>query len=66
MMREGGKHHSSRSSTWYRQMSGAQPALQSSVGDELSVVRVRLHLGETDEGIIQRCESIRDVADNGL
>lgn len=46
-------------------MWGNQPALKRSV-DELSLGRVRLHLEEEDEGIVQRPETGRDFADNGL
>lgn len=66
MMNKRGKHHTSRSSGT-EGCGGNQPALKSSVGDKLSSVRARLHLDGKDEGVIQnRCETIRNFADNGL
>lgn len=38
-----------------------------SVGDDLFLVRARLHLEKEHEGLIQRrCENIKDFADNKL
>lgn len=46
--------------------SKSAPALQSSVGENCPWLGPDFHLEEEDEGIIQRCQTVRDFADNGL